>query len=173
MIIVLLGYMASGKTTIGKMIQYKTNLKWIDLDAKIVQKEGKSINEIFEEKGEIYFRKIEREVLLDLLKIDNQVISLGGGTPCYYNNIEKINKVASSIYLRVTVKELVRRIQLFDSNRPLVKNKTEEELQEFVAKHLFERNAFYEKANFILSTENKTFEEITTEIINKTIKEEI
>jgi shikimate kinase len=160
--------MTSGKSTIGKMIQDRIGLKWIDLDQEIEKTEKKSINQIFQEKGEIYFRKKEREVLLELLKINNQIISVGGGTPCYYNNIDEINQSALSFYLRASVSVLTQRIKEFGATRPLVKDRTDNELKEFVAKHLFERNLFYEKAKFIVDTDHKFFEEITQEIITLT-----
>ncbi len=164
--ITLLGYMTSGKTSIGKLIQKELNYTWIDLDLEIEKKEKLEINKIFETKGEIYFRKIEREVLLELLNKNNNIISLGGGTPCYYNNIDEINEFSTSFYLNTSIFELVNRIKLFKNNRPLVKTKTEEELTEYVAKHLFERIPFYNKANHIIKTDNKSFEEIANEIIN-------
>ncbi|MFA9289995.1 MAG: shikimate kinase [Solirubrobacteraceae bacterium] len=164
--ITLLGYMTSGKTSIGKLIQKELNYTWIDLDLEIEKKEKLEINKIFEIKGEIYFRKIEREVLLEFLNKNNNIISLGGGTPCYYNNIDEINEFSTSFYLNTSIFELVNRIKLFKNNRPLVKTKTEEELTEYVAKHLFERIPFYNKANHIIKTDNKSFEEIANEIIN-------
>ena len=168
--IVLLGYMTSGKTTVGKILQEKTHLTWLDLDVEIEKKENQSINQIFEKKGEIYFRKIEREVLLELLEKDNVILSLGGGTPCYYNNIEEINKKSISFYLQTSITELVKRIQLFSANRPLVKDRTEDELKEFVAKHLFERNTFYQQAHFTIYTDQKSFDQLALEILLNTEK---
>ena len=129
--------------------------------------ENKSINQIFEEDGEIVFRKLEHEALIESLQAGNAVLSLGGGTPCYYNNLELINESSTSFYLRGSINTLVERIQIYKSDRPLVKNLSSGELKEYVAKHLFERKDFYEKAHHAIDVDNKSFEEIVDEIIKK------
>lgn len=164
--IIFLGYMASGKSTIGKEISKKLAMNFIDLDAYISEQENRSISEIFKSKGEIYFRRIESIYLLKLLNNeDDFVLSLGGGTPCYANNMELIqSSKAKSIYIKAGIPALVARLIEEKSSRPLVANLENEKMTEFVAKHLFERRFFYEQASIILNTENKTIPAIISEI---------
>jgi shikimate kinase len=164
--IVLLGYMASGKSTIGREISKKLDMKFIDLDDYISKREKSSISEIFKVKGEIYFRRIESFYLSEILNSkDRFILSLGGGTPCYSNNMELIlNSEASSIYIKAGIKTLVSRLTAEKNKRPLVAELEDDKLLEFVAKHLFERRFFYEQASMTVNTEDKSTEEITTEI---------
>ena len=163
--IVLLGYMASGKSTIGREISKKLYMNFIDLDAYISEQEKMSISEIFKLKGEIYFRRIENTYLKEILNSkEDFVLSLGGGTPCYANNMELIiNSEAKSVYIKASINTLVTRLIGEKSKRPLVANLENEQITEFVAKHLFERRFFYEQANITLSADNKSIEEIVTE----------
>jgi shikimate kinase len=164
--IIVLGYMASGKSTIGKEISKKRELNFIDLDAYISEQEKRSIPEIFKIKGEIYFRKIENLYLKELLNNEGDfVLSLGGGTPCYANNMELIQRSkAKSIYIQASIPTLVTRLIKEKSSRPLVADLENEKITEFVAKHLFERRFFYEQAAIKLDTENKSLQEIVLEI---------
>ena len=164
--IVLLGYMASGKSTIGREISKKLDMKFIDLDDYISKREKRSISEIFKVEGEIYFRKIESSYLGEILNSkESFILSLGGGTPCYSNNMEVIlNSEASSIYVKVDIKTLASRLTTEKNKRPLVADLEDDKLIEFVAKHLFERRFFYEQASITVNTEDKSIEEIITEI---------
>jgi shikimate kinase len=165
--IVLLGYMASGKSTIGKLLSKKLSISFIDLDAYIESKEKSTINAIFKDKGEIYFRKIEHSYLTELLNSDEKfVLSLGGGTPCYANNMESILKAqqTSSFYLQASIALLVERLIKGKENRPLVKEIGDENLGEYVAKHLFERRFFYEQAHHKIAIDQKETLEIVTAI---------
>jgi shikimate kinase len=164
--IIFLGYMASGKSTIGKEISKKLDMNFIDLDAYISEQEKQSISEIFKIKGEIYFRRIENMYLMKLLNYENDfVLSLGGGTPCYANNMELIqSSKAKSVYIKAGIPTLVARLIEEKNARPLVANLENEKMTEFVAKHLFERRFFYEQASIILNTENKTIQEVISEI---------
>ena len=165
--IVLLGYMASGKSSIGRRLSKKINLPLIDLDYYIEAKEGMTISEIFKNKGEIYFRKIENVYLKEIIdKNEDYILSLGGGTPCYGNNMEVINSSdALSIYLKASVNKLANRLILKKSKRPLVANLNDDQIFEFVGKHLFERNPFYDQAKKIVKTDGKKKPEIVKEII--------
>jgi shikimate kinase len=158
--------MASGKSTIGREISKKLDMKFIDLDDYISRREKSSISEIFKVKGEIYFRRIESFYLSEILNSkDRFILSLGGGTPCYSNNMELIlNSEASSIYIKAGIKTLVSRLTAEKNKRPLVAELEDDKLLEFVAKHLFERRFFYEQASMTVNTEDKSTEEITTEI---------
>jgi len=164
--LILMGYMASGKSFIAKYLSKKVGVKNIDLDHYIEQKEGQTIQDIFKNKGEIYFRIIENKYLKELLEKDNDVIiSVGGGTPCYANNIQLIKEKTNSIYLKASIATLVERLLLAQNKRPLVKDIAKKDLTEFIAKHLFERNNYYNKADQVVLVDNKNIEQIINEII--------
>lgn len=168
MIISLVGYMGSGKSHISKILSEKINFRLIDLDKEISRRNKLTIPEIFDKKGEIYFRKLERETLEEILATqENLVLSLGGGTPAYYNNMEIVNSNSKSIFLRASIATLSERISKQKEKRPLIANISDENLPEFIAKHLFERNEFYGKAQFIVSTDAREPEDIVNEIIEK------
>lgn len=163
-----MGYMASGKSVIAKYLSKKVGVKNIDLDHYIEQQEGQTIQDIFKNKGEIYFRIIENKYLKELLEEDNDVIiAVGGGTPCYANNIQLIKEKANSIYLKASIATLLERLLQDQNKRPLVKDIAKEDLAEFIAKHLFERNDYYDKADQMVLVDNKNMEQITDEIIKK------
>tara|TARA_R100001377_G_C3183161_1_gene107464 strand:+ start:169 stop:684 length:516 start_codon:yes stop_codon:yes gene_type:complete len=169
--IILLGYMTSGKSVIGKKMSQILKKPFQDLDDYIEKKEGISISEIFKTKGEIYFRKIEAKHLKGFLMQKDMILSLGGGTPCYGNNIELIKQQADSksVYLNVSVVELSKRLFNNKANRPLVSHlKSEEEVSEFVGKHIFERLNFYNQADMTINA-NNTPDEIVEDILLKLI----
>ena len=169
MVVVLLGYMASGKSTIGKILAKNLNYTFIDLDNYIVEKENLTVPEIFKQKGEIYFRKLETNYLKELLSLSNNVVlSLGGGTPCYSNNMDSILQTenVTSIYLKASIENLVSKLENKKAKRPLVAHlKTKEDLTEFIGKHLFERSYFYNQAELVLTTDRKKKKDIIEEII--------
>lgn len=168
MIISLVGYMGSGKSHISKILSDKLGFRLIDLDKEISKRSKLTIPEIFEKKGEIYFRKLEREVLEEILATEeNIILSLGGGTPVYYNNMEIINHNSKSIFLKASVATLSERLLKQKDKRPLIARITDEDLPEFIAKHLFERNEFYGKSQFSVSTDAREPEAIVGEIIEK------
>ncbi len=160
--------MGSGKSHISKILSDKINFKLIDLDKEISRRNKLTIPEIFEKKGEIHFRKLERETLEEILASqENIVLSLGGGTPVYYNNMEIINNNSKSFFLRASISTLAERISKQKEKRPLIAKIPDEDIPEFIAKHLFERNVFYNKAQFSINTDNKNPEDIIQEIIEK------
>ncbi|MDY7396608.1 shikimate kinase [Aureibaculum sp. 2210JD6-5] len=166
--LVLLGYMASGKTTIGKILAKKLQIPFIDLDNYISEKENLSIPEIFKIKGEVYFRKKETQFLIELLKKDAEfILALGGGTPCYGNNMGIINKYANSFYLKSSLQNTYNLLSKEENKkvRPLISEIPNENLKEFIAKHLFERNQFYEQATDTILIDKKSMEDIADEIV--------
>lgn len=168
MIISLLGYMGSGKSHISKNLSQKINFKLIDLDQKISEQHGISIPEIFQTRGEIYFRKEEKRILEQLLNSEeNLILSLGGGTPVYYDNMNIINEKSKSIFLRASVNTLTNRVLLQKNSRPLISKLEDSDIPEFIAKHLFERNPYYSQAHFSIDTDSKSASEISEEIIKK------
>ncbi len=155
--ITLLGYMASGKTTLGKELSAAYNLPFYDLDRYIEMKTNATIKALLAVKNGMYFRKIERQFLLEILNLPKFILASGGGTPCYYNNLQEINSKSISFYLSETPKNLTSRLRkLTDKeSRPLVANVAEKDLLEFVAKHLFERRLFYDQAHNTIAGEDK------------------
>jgi shikimate kinase len=165
--IVLLGYMASGKSSIGKKLSKKLSMSFIDLDDYIIEKEKMTISDIFKAKGEIYFRLIENKYLKEiLLKKNHFILSLGGGTPCYANNMEEINKNETiSIYLQGTIPTLVKRLIKKKSTRPLIASLSDDKIPEFVAKHLFERRFFYDQAKMMIKIDSKSKKDVVKELV--------
>ncbi|CAI8163774.1 MAG: Shikimate kinase [Cryomorphaceae bacterium] len=154
----LIGYMASGKSTLGKALAGALTLPFIDLDVEIERTEGTSISEIVDSKGELHFRKIESGVLKDLLEQnDTGVFALGGGTPVFYNHMDLLNAEGETIFLDVPVGELAKRLE-GDIKRPLIQNK--EDVAEFVAKHMFERRAYYSQAKHRIAGPSISVEEL-------------
>lgn len=158
--------MGTGKSHISNILSTKLNFKLFDLDKEISNKLELSIPEIFEKYGEIFFRKAEKETLEEILNSENNcILSVGGGTPVYYENMETINAQSVSIYLRTGVSTLTERLKKNKEKRPLIAKISDEDLPEFIAKHLFERNPYYSKAQYIVDTDNKSTEEVAEEII--------
>ena len=160
--------MGSGKTLVSKELSILNNFKIFDLDTEISKQNNSSIAEIFKKKGEIFFRKTEKEVLEKILSTEkNIILSLGGGTPCYYNNIDSINEKTISVFLKTNVKTLAQRLSSEKDKRPLIQNISNEDLPEFIAKHLFERNPFYNQAKITINTDNLSAREIAEEILTQ------
>lgn len=173
MIVVLIGYMGSGKSTIGKELATLLNYKFLDLDDYISDNENASISEIFETKGEIYFRKKEAEYLRELTDAsENLVLALGGGTPCYGKNIEILinNSSVTLFYLKLSIPLLAKRLFKEREKRPLISHlNSEDELLEFVGKHLFERVPYYSQAEYTITTDNKSQQDVLEAILTRLI----
>ena len=166
--IVLLGYMGCGKTKIGKSLSKNLNLKFVDLDHEIESIYSKNITHLFENFGEVRFREIERELLIKLLnKNDAFVLSLGGGTPCYFDNMEIIQKKTNfSFYINLSSKVLAKRLFSRKSARPLISSVVnEKDMLSFINKHLFERNIFYMQAKHIINCNKRDINKICKSII--------
>ena len=165
--IAVCGYMGSGKSTVSQLLAEKLKWDFIELDKEIEKKENFSISEIFAQKGEIYFRKKETLVLEETLSnIKKAIISLGGGTPCYGNNLEllKNDEELKLVYLKVTPQNLTQRLYKERAKRPLIANLEKEKLEEYVRKHLFERQFYYLQSDVIIDANNKTVEDLVAEI---------
>lgn len=167
--IFLVGYMASGKSTVAKLLASKLMYSFIDLDAYIEVNEGMDIPTLFSKKGEIYFRKKEALYLRELATSKvNTVVALGGGTPCYGNNMEFLKSLdnAVTIYLKLSIPALTERLLKEKEARPMVSHlKSIEQLQEFIGKHLFERQLFYSQANIVLDTNGNSVQETVEKIV--------
>lgn len=147
--LIFIGFMGSGKTTIGKKIAHRLAYNFIDTDDYIEKVYAKSISTIFQEHGEIGFRQIETAIIQELNYTSNLVISTGGGLPCFNENMTFLNKKGSTIYLKTSVDILVSRLLKDRITRPLLENMSEQALQNFVEKKLAEREIFYAQAQFI------------------------
>ena len=168
MIITLIGYMGCGKSIISKELSSKLRFKNIDLDNEISSEIGLSIPEIFQKKGELFFRKKEKEILERVLDSQEDVVlSLGGGTPCYYNNIDLINERSVSVYLVANVNALVKNLLYEREKRPLIAGIKEEELPNFIGQHLMERNHYYSKAKVTVMVNDWDLDRIVSDILTE------
>ena len=159
----IVGFMGSGKSFVGKKLSEKLQLNFIDLDHYIEQIENRPISDIFYKEGEDYFRKLELKYFTSILKKENTIISLGGGTPTHNKIMKLITESGTSFYLKCNTKTILRRLVKSNKNRPLIKNLSEENLKKYINKKLSERSNFYEKADYIISNNN---DEGIYEIIN-------
>ncbi len=157
--IFLIGFMGSGKTTIGKKLARQLNMDFIDMDDYIENVSGKTIAKIFEEEGEASFRQMEKNTLKELFQLDNKIIATGGGTPCFFDNMEQMNKNGMTFYLQMTPKALADRLVHGMEKRPLVKNKSRHELEDFITETLEKRKSFYSQAQHYISALNMKVED--------------
>jgi len=157
--------MGAGKTVIGKSLSKSIDYEFYDIDNFIELGEKKKISEIFNDHNEVYFRNLENKYLKTLSqKKEKKVISLGGGTPCFESNIEIITNTPDSttIYLKASVNSLINRLKDGKTKRPIISHlKSDNDLKDFIKKHLFERSYYYEKAEIKITTDNLEINQIT------------
>jgi len=159
--IFLIGFMGSGKTHWGKLLSSKLQLPFRDLDSLIVEKEQRSVSDIFAAEGEEYFRYKEMEMLEELVgKEENFILSCGGGTPCFFNNIEFMKKSGKVVWLNTSVEVLKERLLNERMSRPLIREVDDEELKRFIIRKLSERKMYYEQADVMVNEESITLEEL-------------
>ncbi|MBE6282508.1 MAG: shikimate kinase [Bacteroides sp.] len=151
--IFLIGYMGAGKTTLGKAFARELGLTFIDLDWYIEERFHKTVQQIFEERSEEGFRELERNMLHEVSDFENVVISTGGGTPCFFDNMEYMNTQGETVFLSVDPTVLFRRLRVAKQQRPLLAEKTDEELMEFIGSALEKRMPHYSKARHIFCAE--------------------
>jgi len=154
----LLGHMASGKTTIGRKTASVLNIPFLDLDELIVLDTGMSINDLFAQKGEAYFRKTERSLLCNYPFETNTIVATGGGTPCFYDNHNFMKKIGMTIYLKVSVSELENRLQLSNGRPLLFKNTLN--LNDFIIQNLSQRENNYSMSDYIVESDNISVDDI-------------
>lgn len=144
--IFLIGYMGVGKSTIGKELAKRLNLSLVDLDHFIEARYLKSIRKIFEEHGEENFRKIENKLLHEVATFENVIISTGGGTPCFFDNIAYMNGKGTTVYLSSSPESLANKLERFVHSRPVLAGRTGNELLAFIQENLEVRKPFYTQA---------------------------
>ncbi|MDR1407644.1 MAG: shikimate kinase [Tannerella sp.] len=162
--IFFIGYMGAGKTTVGREFAAQTGLSFVDLDVFIENRYHKIVRQIFEEKGEATFREIERRTLREVAGFENAIISTGGGTPCFFDNMAFMNATGTTVYLKVSVDELTRRVELNRNARPVLRNLSGDDLKQFIAENLSARTPFYEQAHLIFEVERMLADNDVTEL---------
>jgi shikimate kinase len=145
--------MGAGKTTLGKAFARAMGLTFVDLDWYIEERFHKTVSQIFTERGEEGFRELEKRMLHEASDFENVVISVGGGTPCFFDNMEYMNQVGETVFLDVDNKVLFRRLKVAKHQRPLLANKTDEELMTFIQEALEKRLPYYTKAKYVFNGE--------------------
>jgi len=167
--IFLIGFMGSGKSSLGRELAHILEYSFIDLDNAIEKKSGKKISIIFSEEGEAAFREIEHECLIETFSHENTVIATGGGTPCFYNNIELINSNGISVYIKYNAGILSSRLFSVSGNRPLLKQFADkQDLKVYIDNLLKEREKFYHRSKFVIESKNLNANKIL-EIIERPI----
>ncbi|MDR3252524.1 MAG: shikimate kinase [Tannerella sp.] len=152
--IFLIGYMGAGKSTIGKALARRMNLTYIDTDCFIENRYHKLIRDIFASEGEEKFRAIEHGVLREISEYEDVIVSTGGGLPCFNDNMSLMNERGITVYLNVSIEELVSRLEASKTVRPVLQNRRGKELTDFVRESLELRKVFYEQASIRFDVEN-------------------
>ncbi len=159
----LIGMMGTGKSFWAQKLSEEFQIDWVDLDSQIEKAAEMTIREIFETKGEEYFRKKERDVLQQLSSFDHLIIATGGGTPCFYNNMQWMNENGITIWIDESIDVLMERLKKGKAHRPLIKRLSDNEMHDFLSKKLAERKPFYGLAQYHLANEQisqRSFAEI-------------
>ena len=148
--IILVGYMGSGKTTVGKALSKETGMMFYDLDWYIENRMHTTVSKLFSERGEEAFRQIEYNMLHEVAEFEDVIISCGGGTPCFFDNMDYLNQQGDVVYLKANPETLYKHLLMAKVERPLLKGKSADELIAYITEHLKERAPYYEKARYTL-----------------------
>ena len=151
--IFLTGYMGAGKTTLGKAFARRMDISFIDLDWYIEERFHKTIGELFTERGETGFRELERNMLHEVAEFENVVISTGGGAPCFFDNMEFMNRMGKTVFLDVHPDVLFRRLRVAKQQRPILQGKEDDELKVFIVQALEKRALFYHQAQYVFNAD--------------------
>jgi shikimate kinase len=159
--------MGSGKTFWAKQLSRKLNIPFFDLDEQIVNSENKSINDIFAAKGEEYFRLVEKDTLHIITESrDSMIMACGGGTPCYFNNIEYMNQAGTTVWLDTPLNVLFERLLREKTQRPLLKDLSDEQVKAFIIKKFADRKIYYEQADIIIAEQPVKLDELIEKIFH-------
>ena len=151
--IFLTGYMGAGKTTLGKAFARKLNLPFVDLDWYMEERFHKTVGELFVERGEAGFRELEKNMLHEVGAFEDVVISTGGGAPCFFDNMDFMNRNGKTVFLNVHPDVLFRRLRVAKQQRPIVQGKQDDELKEFIIRALEKRTPFYSQAQYVFNAD--------------------
>lgn len=163
--IILVGYMGSGKTTIGRQLAMALGVSFYDLDWYIEMRFHRTVAQIFAERGEEGFREIERNMLHEVAEFEDVVLSCGGGTPCFFDNMDYLNLMGQTVYLKASPEVLAAHLKMGKVERPLIKGKSDEELLVYIRQSLQQREPFYSKAKHILNVDLlDNYEKIATSV---------
>lgn len=171
--IFLIGYMGAGKTTLGKAFARCMGLTFIDLDWYIEERFHKTVRQIFAERSEEGFRELEKRMLHEVADFEDVVIATGGGTPCFFDNVEYMNQKGETVFLDVSQEVLFRRLKVAKQQRPLLAQKNDEELKAFIADALGKRLPHYSKAKHVFRAdelEDKQQIQQSVEALKKQLK---
>ena len=163
--IILIGFMGAGKTTVGKALSKELGIPFYDLDWYIETRHRKKVAQIFTEAGEEAFRKIEYNMLHEVAEFEDVIISCGGGTPCYFDNMDYLNRQGQVVYLKATPEVFYGHLLMSKNDRPLLRGKTPDELITYIREQLAKREQYYNKAQYTLDVSLlDNFEKIKTTI---------
>ena len=151
--IIIIGYMGAGKTTVGRALSRELGIPFYDLDWYIESRMRKTVKQLFDERGEEGFRRIERNMLHEVAEFENVIVSCGGGTPCFFDNMEYMNQQGQTVYLQASPEVLYGHLLMGKSVRPLLLGKTREELLVFIKEQLKQRESYYSQARHILNVD--------------------
>jgi shikimate kinase len=170
--IYLIGYMGSGKTTLGQELAAKLELSFIDLDKYIEERNYKTVPQLFSEFGEEAFRQRERKALEEVSEFTNVVVATGGGAPCFFDNMELMNRTGITLFLDMDIPTLVERLQKSKTDRPLIRGKSKEELIGLIYEMMQKRLPYYEQAQIRISYTDSLLENVLILIQKKMKKNE-
>lgn len=168
--IIIIGYMGSGKTTVGHALSHEIDLPFYDLDWYIETRMHCTVKQIFDQKGEEGFRRIEYNMLHEVAEFDDVILSCGGGTPCFYDNMDYINRQGETVYLKCSPDVLYQHLKMGKTVRPLLLNKTPDEVRAFIEEQLKEREPFYSQAKHVIDVtlmDNREKIKVTVDAIRK------
>lgn len=171
--VIIIGFMGAGKTTVGKALAAELGVTFYDLDWYITMRYHRSVPELFAERGEEGFRDLERRMLHEVAEFENVVVSCGGGTPCFYDNMDYMNSLADTVYLKAEPEVLAMHLKMGKGKRPLIEGKSHEELEEYVRETVSARESYYNKAKYTLDVsllDNFTKIQESVSLIRKMLK---
>lgn len=165
MIFFLIGYMGCGKSSIGRPLARRLGMRFLDMDIEIEQRAGMSVSEFFAQAGEQAFREMEREVLRELPTQEAMVVATGGGTPCFFDNMELMNRLGVTLYFKLSAAHLTVRLEQGKSKRPLLRDKNQQELECFIEQALLQREPFYNQAKVVVCCDHLSDEYIANHVM--------